>query len=535
MPTLLLSFPGRHYHATPWGHHVNEGLVEWPPSPWRLLRSLLATGYAKLNWPVEGPPDIARRLIDKLANVLPNYRLPSAAGAHSRHYMPLARLEKGREKTTLVFDTWAHVRGGELAVRWDIALTVEEFLILEKLAENLGYLGRSESWVEARVVSDEVSLPDGTDSTPCEGVPHRGHGWEQVALLAPMPSSDYDTWLKTALEEALAKLVEVNTTKKKLTRSDQKRIETIKSSYPSNLFACLQVQTEWLQKLGWSQPPGSRRVLYWRRADALEAGAPKPKLRRIEAPPVEAMLLSLATASATNQALPNITRTLPQAELLHRALVAQAARLGRHSVVLSGCEVNRQPLKASHRHAHVLPLDLNKDGRIDHVLIWAPSGLDAHDQAAIRAVRRTFTKGSSTRLGLALAAAGSIRELSHLQEPYGRHLTTVIGSAKVWQSLTPFVPPRYMKKRGRNTLEGQVAAELESRGLPSPSRIRLLDSRDDAVLLRYRHFVHTRRLGPVPPIDCGFILEISFAEAVPGPLTLGYGSHFGLGMFRTIG
>lgn len=26
-------FPARRYHATPWGNHVNEGLIEWPPSP----------------------------------------------------------------------------------------------------------------------------------------------------------------------------------------------------------------------------------------------------------------------------------------------------------------------------------------------------------------------------------------------------------------------------------------------------------------------------------------------------------------------
>src|SRR5437867_3663314 len=61
-PTLLLRFPGRRYHATPWGHHVNEGLIEWPPSPWRLLRALLATGYTKLGWPADGPRVGLRRV-----------------------------------------------------------------------------------------------------------------------------------------------------------------------------------------------------------------------------------------------------------------------------------------------------------------------------------------------------------------------------------------------------------------------------------------------------------------------------------------
>ena len=41
MPVIIkLRFPGGRYHATPWGRHVNEGAVEWPPSPYRLVRAL---------------------------------------------------------------------------------------------------------------------------------------------------------------------------------------------------------------------------------------------------------------------------------------------------------------------------------------------------------------------------------------------------------------------------------------------------------------------------------------------------------------
>ena len=101
MPTLRLRFPAGRYHATPWGHHVNEGLIEWPPSPWRLLRALVACGFASQRW-AEIPP-VARQLIEKLASTLPCYRLPEASAAHSRHFMPIGSLEKGREKTTLVF------------------------------------------------------------------------------------------------------------------------------------------------------------------------------------------------------------------------------------------------------------------------------------------------------------------------------------------------------------------------------------------------------------------------------------------------
>ncbi len=41
MIVLELRFPAGRFHATPWGRHVNEGAVEWPPSPWRLMRALI--------------------------------------------------------------------------------------------------------------------------------------------------------------------------------------------------------------------------------------------------------------------------------------------------------------------------------------------------------------------------------------------------------------------------------------------------------------------------------------------------------------
>ena len=50
--TIKLTFPGGRYHATPWGRHVNEGVPEWPPSPWRLLRASWRYG----NVPVQQLP-----------------------------------------------------------------------------------------------------------------------------------------------------------------------------------------------------------------------------------------------------------------------------------------------------------------------------------------------------------------------------------------------------------------------------------------------------------------------------------------------
>src|SRR5690606_1950215 len=82
MLNIVLHFPAGRYHATPWGRHVNEGDVEWPPSPLRLLRALLAVGFNRLGW--AAVPDVGRRLLEALSRVPPVFHLPPASAAHTR-------------------------------------------------------------------------------------------------------------------------------------------------------------------------------------------------------------------------------------------------------------------------------------------------------------------------------------------------------------------------------------------------------------------------------------------------------------------
>ncbi len=533
MPTLCLRFPGRRYHATPWGHHVNEGLVEWPPSPWRLLRALLATGYARLHWPADGPPPVARALVEKLASVPPRYRLPNAVGTHSRHYMPLARFKNGREDTTLVFDTWAQVDAGELAVHWPVELTADETAVLQELTHALGYLGRSESWVEAQLADagDTQTFPVfAGEAADCPG-----RGWEQVPLLGLQPAAEYAQWRIGALATACAD-AGIDPHKPKLAAKEKKTLAEVEQSLPKDLIACLQVDTAWLRRLGWSQPAGTRKLFYWRPTTCLEAGAPKPRPSTRKAPAVSCMLLGLSTSSTSRGSLPRIERALPQGERLHRLLVAQAARLSGHSRVLSGCDEHRQPLTMPHQHAHLIHLDLDADDHLDHVLIWAPMGLDADAQAAVRATRRSFMKGGAGELRLTLAGLGELDDFARLPAPFDAAIEALSGGAGAlrWRSFTPFVPPRYLKPRGRNALAGQVNAELAARGLPPAIEVSVLDPHQDEQARRARHFKRVRAGGPPPPQDVGFVLELGFAQPVRGPLALGYGCHFGLGVFAAV-
>jgi len=520
MPTVKLLFLGGRYHATPWGHHVNEGLIEWPPSPWRLLRAFIACGFSSQGWS-EVPP-LARRLIDKLAAVLPSYRLPPASAAHSRHFMPVGVLAKGREQTTLVFDTWANVGYGELLIHWPCELDAEEVDLFGKLTTTLGYLGRSESWVEAQL-TDEVSAA--WNAVPCVDNERRGPGWEQVSLMAAISPSDYEQWRLAQVEEALRPFQG----QKQTSPAKKKQTQAIEP-YPSDLLSCLTKDTTWWKGHGWSQPPGSQRVLYWRRNDALQVGVPTI-LKRAEPHGIECMLLAITSPSGNVSALPHVRRTVPQAEHLRRALICRAANGERiHCPSLLGKDENG-PLRDRHEHAHLVPLDLDGDQHLDHILIYAKGKLCGTAQHAVRTLERTWTKGGVGDLQLALVGSGSVEDLLSLPAEFKQSLQAIAPpyGAQIWESATPFVLPRFLKSKGKDTLEGQVQAELAARGMPAADTIEW----DRKLSINLRHFVRRRTHGGVPPkVDAGYGLRLHFAKPIPGPLLLGYASHYGLGLFR---
>jgi CRISPR-associated protein Csb2 len=444
--------------------------------------------------------------------------------------MPTGVFDKGGEKTTLVFDTWADVGDGSLVVRWDCTVDDEALALFGHLATHLGYLGRSESWILAEAIADDAVLPLGADAYPhVDGQPG-DRGCEQVSLIAAEPPGDYEEWRNQAVAKALARLPSSEgkkTTPKKLT-DDRAKAE---APYPVDLVDCLQRDTAWWKHHHWSQPPGSRQVLYWRRSDSLSVGVPTPAARAVPAR-VTTMLLALTTPSGNRSALPPRSRALPQAELLHRVLVARAGRGERvHCPELTGRDASGQPL-TGHQHAYLLPIDLDGDRHLDHILIYAQMGLGPSAQRAVRTLKRTWTKGGVGELQVALAGQGDLDHLRELPAPLQAGVIAMLGpqgGAGIWTSFTPIVLPRHQKRRGANTIEGQVVSELASRGLPAAS-VEILPWDDETRDLR--HAVRVRRYpAKRPPVDAGFAVRLVFDTPVSGPLALGYGAHFGLGLF----
>ena len=526
MITLAFRFPGGRYHATPWGSQVNEGKVEWPPSPWRLLRAFISCGFTRLGWGRAGDPGIpvdAQGLLMRLADALPSYTLPPATLAHSRHYMPMPG-----GKTTLILDTWAEV-DGTLMVHWPVDLEPAQVAVLEAVLASMNYLGRSESWVEGRLVpaSEAPIPPDCEPLVPDSG----GAGMDQelVTLMTPCPSSDYAEWRTQRLPRP-----EPDLTRTKHTAKEVKGQQKAAAPYPLDLLDALQWDTARWKAHGWSQPPGSASIRYVR--PRLDGGMHLTNRRSAPAAPIQCdlVLLALASPSGNLSALPVLARTLPQAELIHKALVGRVGTTGAPvPSELSGCDGQHRPLHG-HGHAHVLPMDLDADGHLDHVLLWSPEGFGAVAMAAIQGLRRTWMKGGADELRLALAGHGFRDRLETCPAGLDRY----VQAGRVWKTTTPFVPPRFVKKTGSNSPEGQIRAELASRGFAAPERIELRaypnpGDLPDTAATQFRHCVRRRtRGGEPPPQDLGWFVRLTFPGPVLGPICLGYGSHFGLGLFQ---
>jgi CRISPR-associated protein Csb2 len=170
-----------------------------------------------------------------------------------------------------------------------------------------------------------------------------------------------------------------------------------------------------------------------------------------------------------------------------------------------------------HGHAFFLP-ESNREGRIDHLLVHAPAGLDAQSQAAIADLAVIYSReGTEWRVlleGLGQPAA------------FGEQ-HALLRKATCWESVTPYLHP-WHRKRGFEVPD-QIKRECRLRGLSEPTLIEPLpDSQPRA--LDFHRFRSKR--GLAQPDRQGRMIRLEFPEPVLGPLALGFGCHFGLGLFR---
>lgn len=527
--TLKLTFPAGRYHATPWGRHVNEGVPEWPPSPWRLLRALVAVWRRTCP---ELSEQQVRRVLEQLVRP-PVFRLPPHRVAHTRHAMPtnlLARNYKPSEKEkkagkyqgdpSIVFDTFVAVgRTDPVLAYWkDAALSPADAITLGRLVGNLATLGRAEGWVEAEVVdevpTDGLCKPE-SDLTEDE---RRGR-YEPVSVLCPAPDSVFGSEYYPPPPDA-----------RKL-RQGLKPDEL--------LFDCprwhLCLDTQIIHAERWPRVPGAEWVTYARFPTPLLA---TPRTRQRPANHTVARLL------LDGPVLPLVTDTVRVAEALrHRVLArfqwhchrrkygtVKPRREEFRSEVLSGKDASGEFLRG-HRHAHYLPTAGDEPRRITHVTVYAPDGFDDDEAAALTGVREFQVQAGGDRsLDLRVQLVG-------LGQP-GDFRAGLFGPHRVWRSVTPFVGPAHIGRNGRDryllkAIRREARRWAEEHGVSAPVVERIPDTSPGTVHMPRAHTFRRSRArdgGEGYQRPCG-LFQLHFEADVVGPICLGYASHFGLGLF----
>ncbi|MGH7271166.1 MAG: type I-G CRISPR-associated protein Csb2 [Polyangiaceae bacterium] len=498
---LRQEFPLGRFHATPWRvNPFDDPHGEWPPSPWRLVRAITARWY---QWTREAAKDDVPELEGLQAALCESryaFHLPANArkGSPLRQYhptefgwRPAEKKKAGRRSygTSLVQDNYWCVTP-EAPVWWFIegdSWTPALVAALEHCLARMTYFGRAEALTRICVASTSDDIP----TTPnCTLVDKRTAG--AVPVLTPLKNAARTDIERTTDDPgAVKRAVPPGAHFLYAIRPPRPAVRE-RTRAPSHRPDCYLMQFA----LGWNVPPDPRAIV---RLTSRFRGA---VLR-------ELLWLKTQDASAT------------WGSVQHSVREAVADMLGK--------DPNNQRLKG-HRHAEFLAWC--EEGQPTRLLVWR--GARAFDADEREAILRAASRD------VHWAATGSAaNEWKVRLVPLDRAVPAPSGfdgqAATVWESVTPYVPPRHHlrggKERNGEAIPDQIQRELQQRAIADQAVIELVGSpawvsvhvpRREAYK---RAFIGDRR---------GQAIRLRFPSAVTGPIRLGHSSSFGLGLFRPV-
>lgn len=486
MLAIGFRFERGRYHATEWRSNINEGLVDWPPSPWRILRAIIS------SWKIHHEDigdDSVQPVVDALLSSTVTFCLPPATLSHTRHYVPTKKIDdaSGKMKKALMLDTFAVVdKDDTLYAIWpDVDLDDAQTSVLETLLGSLRYLGRAESLCHAFVPDHAVVANcrplgtagvDGGDAAPGadSACPTASEGQEITKVLVPSANATLGDLCST---------------------------------------------TSKLHKEGLAYPPNTSLVDYVRPLDSLSA-----------APRVAAAFgktnVTVVRYRFNEKVCPLLTEVMRVGDAFKRAAMGcykETSGADSKSANLSGMNAGGGYLRADHSHSFYLATDDDGDRRLDHVTVMSKTHFSRSELDALAAVR--FVRHDGKALGVTFVQRGGIEDFD----------LPMFGKGQKWISATPYVPNRHVKVRGkgdaRRVIDGpeeQVVREIAARGMGAarakslPLRTRL----QGFLPVQYKTW---RKVG-LPGFGA-YAMSIEFEMPVNGPIALGHGSHFGLGLF----
>ena len=492
------------FHATPWKvFPYDDPYGEWPPSPWRLIRAIIARSYQleRELLPPEAPDRAA--LVSAFCNSEISWKLPEFTwrGPGLRQYQPVefkwnpASAKRSGEKaygTSKVQDNfWLTPKPDpeeQTSIWWFLSgdfWSIETVDLLDACLKRMTYFGRAESITEISVVREADDAP----APNCHLHKIRRSG--MVPVLAPDAGATIEQVQATSDDPAVAN-----------------------STIPPG--------SRWL----YAERPA--KPLFKRASQRLPGRKPTQLIQFAIGSRVSPQVRD--TVRLTNRFRGRVLKIFLQ-QLTNKTFDdwrAAGPEFRARAALMTGKSAEGIPLR-SHEHAvYFLHIE---DGKPVRLCVWRSQPFDNIEQAAILAA-------AETPLPLGFKGDPWTLTLIPLDSLVSPPPSTLLEPSFAWKTLTPFVPPRHVfdrqgrVKRGDSVGE-QVIRELSNRGV-DPSGVKIVSEPAGWVIV---HNVRSGAQAGPNQHKLGYHLLLQFPEPVRGPLFLGHSSHFGLGVLtpRTYG
>lgn len=502
---LRQTFPLGRFHANPWRMFPFEDPHgEWPPSPWRLLRAILARSHQLERERPVSCEAWRESLVDAFCQSNISWSLPpfSWRGPGLRQYQPatfgwdppnLTKTSRKTYRTTLACDNFWVVGGSSPdedagALWWVLegeGWSAVELDWFDACLQRMTYFGRAEAITEIRRI---------------EGLPERTH---VNCVLEYDPSSDSVPVLVPTPDATLGQVQQV-------------------TDDPSVAKSTLPLGARWLHA---KRPAKPRAML----------PNARPKMKR----PTNLVQFAIgARVSPRRKSIVVLTQRF-RGRVIREFLGEswqRAIQSKRESVrLLAGKEADGSPLR-DHRHPHArfgIVFD-RETGRAARLLVWRSQPFTEDEVCAI-------LYAAQKELPVSFAKSAAKDPWAIRLVPLDSHAPVPVGFGEQsycqWKTVTPYVPPRYMyDRRGRtkigDSLENQIHRELSQQGFDTNGVTITVDYQ--AVEWMRVHRPRRSREDPTNTERRGYSVSLTFNNPVRGPIALGHSSHFGLGLFIAV-
>ncbi len=497
---LKQNFPLGRYHANPWrAFAFDDPYGEWPPSPWRLLRAILARSF-QLSRERENANDDAmrRELVQAFCESRISFQLPaqSGRGPGLQQYQPSefkkipAAAAKPGEKTyntTKNKDNFWLVSSEADSLVWILEgdlWTPELLSHLDECLARMTYFGRAESITQIERSKGEA---DGIQAN-CELKDKRTS--TSVPVLCPKPDATLEQVACQTHEDAVA-----NST----------------------------------------TPPGA----IWKYAERPARAKPAPQASARKAlPPVQIVQFAIGgrvfpplrywlriTEKFRGIALRQLAQQVSGDRDARFAELPSEIRAKFSLFTGKGSDDTALP---GHPHAAFFLIP-DSQGKPSRLICWRKVPFSHEEQTALLAA-------AEARIGWGFGSDDwKLRFVPLAAEtplPPGKN---VLGESSDWVSLTPFVPPLYAFRRSGKPKKGfeietQIYTILAEQGLPKAS-VTILSSDNSSATWVKIHQLRRPFGRQTNDIRRGYIIRLQFETPILGPLFLGHSSHLGLGLF----